>query len=86
MASPFDGVCGHQAALHRLQAQVDHGRIAHAYLFHGEPGLGKTFVARRLAAALLPEVPLERHPDYWEDDRAKLLPIDEIRLLPDKAP
>ena len=39
-----------------------------------------------LAAALLPEAPLHRHPDYWEDDRIKPLSINEIRLLPDKPP
>src|SRR2546423_5993546 len=39
-----------------------------------------------LAAALLPEVPLRRHPDYWEDDRRDSLRIDEVRLLPDKQP
>jgi DNA polymerase-3 subunit delta' len=86
MADPFAGVCGHLPAQRRLRAQVDSGRVAHAYLFHGEPGLGKTTVARRLAAALLPEAPLGRHPDFWEDDRGKLLAIDEIRLLPDRAP
>ena len=52
----------------------------------GEPALGKTTVARALARALLPEAPLERHPDYWEDDRRDSLRIDEIRLLPDKQP
>jgi hypothetical protein len=36
--------------------------------------------------ALLPEAPLRRHPDYWEDDRIKPLSINEIRLLPDKPP
>jgi DNA polymerase-3 subunit delta' len=86
MADPFEGVCGHQLALRLLQAQLESDRIAHAYLFHGEPGLGKTTIARRLATALLPELRLDRHPDYWEDDRAKLLSIDEVRLLPDKAP
>jgi hypothetical protein len=34
----------------------------------------------------LPEAPLHRHPDYWVDDRIKPLSINEIRLLPDKAP
>src|SRR5437763_7938710 len=42
--------------------------------------------ARALASALLPEAPLTRHPDYWEDDRIKPLSINEIRLLPDKPP
>jgi len=35
---------------------------------------------------LLPEAPLGRNLDYWEDDRIKPLSINEIRLLPDKPP
>jgi DNA polymerase-3 subunit delta' len=81
---PFAGVAGHQSAIRHLASQLESGRLAHAYLFVGEPGLGKTEVARRLAQALLPELPLARHPDYWEDDRATALKLDELRLLPDK--
>ncbi len=83
---PFAGIAGHQPALRHLASQLESGRLAHAYLFVGEPGLGKTEVARRLAQALLPELRLERHPDYWEDDRREALKIDEIRLLPDRQP
>jgi DNA polymerase-3 subunit delta' len=83
---PFAGVAGHAPAIRHLTEQLESGRLAHAYLFVGEPGLGKTEVARRLAQALLPELPLARHPDYWEDDRLHGLKLDELRLIPDKAP
>jgi len=86
MKDPFEGVAGHSQALAQLRAQVSSGRLAHAYLFVGEAGLGKTTVARALATALLPEARLERHPDYWEDDRLKLIHVNEIRLIPDKPP
>jgi len=82
----FDGIVGHAQALEQLRSQVASGRMAHAYLFVGESGLGKTSAARALAVSLLPEAPLSRHPDYWEDDRIKPLSINEIRLLPDKPP
>jgi len=83
---PFLGIVGHVQALDQLRSQLRSGRLAHAYLFVGEAGLGKATVARALAAALLPEAPLRRHLDYWEDDRIKPLSINEIRLLPDKPP
>jgi hypothetical protein len=82
----FDAIVGHAQALEQLRSQAKSGRLAHAYLFVGESGLGKMSAARAIAASLLPEAPLHRHPDYWEDDRIKPLSINEIRLLPDKAP
>ena len=43
-------------------------------------------VAHRFAAMLLPEAPLSRHPDYWEDDRLGTLKVNEIRLISDEGP
>jgi len=86
VGDPFAGVVGHDQALGQLRAQLQGGRLAHAYLFVGEAGLGKSTAARALAAALLSEAGLHRHPDYWEDDRIKPLSINEIRLLPEKPP
>jgi hypothetical protein len=86
MTDPFAGVVGHKQALAQLRAQIASDRLAHAYLFVGEAGLGKTTTARLLATSLLPEAPLSRHPDYWEDDRNKLIHVNEIRLIPDKPP
>jgi DNA polymerase-3 subunit delta' len=82
----FAGIVGHDRVLRLLGSQLRTGRLSHAYLFTGEPGLGKATVARRFATGLLPEVALSRHPDYWEDDRIRSISIDEVRLLPDKQP
>ena len=82
----FAGIAGHAPVLQLLRSQLASGRLVHAYLFVGEPAVGKTAVARALASVLLPEAPLDRHPDYWEDDRRDNLRIDEVRLLPDRQP
>jgi DNA polymerase-3 subunit delta' len=86
MEDPFGGIAGHAGVLRLLGSQLQAQRLSQAYLFVGEPALGKTAVARALAQALLPETALGRHPDYWEDDRRDNLRIDEVRLLPDRQP
>jgi DNA polymerase III subunit delta' len=86
LAAGFEGIAGHKPARDLLERQIASQRLPHAYLFAGEPMLGKTTVGRALAATLLPQAPLRRHPDYWEDDRPDALKIDEIRLLPDRQP
>lgn len=48
----FNDVIGHEGPKAILQAAMQHDRIAHAYLFHGEERIGKRFTAMRFAQAL----------------------------------
>jgi len=48
----FRGVIGHKGLVEALKNAVAGGRISHAYLFAGDPGSGKKFLATTFAAAL----------------------------------
>lgn len=54
---PFADIIGHAYPISLIQASVRNGRLAHAYLFHGEARIGKWMTAVRLAQALNCEQP-----------------------------
>jgi DNA polymerase-3 subunit delta' len=49
---PFQDLIGHEGPKALLQAAVRHDRLAQAYLFHGEDGIGKKLAAVLLAQAI----------------------------------
>src|SRR5207302_10952942 len=61
----FEGVAGHRRVLRLLESQLQGDHLAHAYLFAGEPQLGKNAVARRFAASTLSAATTGRPPYYW---------------------
>ena len=54
---PFSDITGHERTIGLLQAALRNNRLAHAYLFHGQVGIGKCLTAVRLAQALNCEQP-----------------------------
>ena len=76
--SNFAEVRGQEAVVTVLEAAIKNKKVAHAYLFAGGRGTGKTSMARILARAL---DTVEE--DIYEMDAASNRGIDEIRALRD---
>lgn len=96
----FEEVAGQQHIVKTLKNALASGKIAHAYLFAGPRGTGKTTMAKLLAKALNCEEGIGHqcntcknciainegsHPDVLEIDAASNNGVDEIRDLIDKV-
>ncbi len=69
----FDAVVGQHAVAQTLINAIKTGRVAHAYLFTGTRGVGKTSMARLFARALnapdtVEDAPKDEHFEYPEPD------------------
>lgn len=83
----FDEIVGQSHVTDLLTNAIAKGTFAHAYLFTGPRGTGKTSVARILAHAInkLPYADDSTHLDIIEIDAASNRRIDDIRDLREKV-
>lgn len=72
----FSAVRGQEQVVKVLEAALSQNKVAHAYLFAGSRGTGKTSMARIFAKALG-----VTEKDLYEMDAASQTGVDDIRLL-----
>ena len=72
----FKEVIGQETIIEALKGAIDAGTVAHAYLFSGTRGTGKTSIARIFAKALKTD-----DSDIYEIDAASNTGVDDIREL-----
>lgn len=78
--SNFSEVVGQDHVVKALQGALKEGNVAHAYLFYGSRGTGKTSVARIFARELK-----SKDSDIHEIDAATYTGVDNIRALREEA-
>lgn len=76
----FKDVVGQEHVVRTLKNALSMGKVAHAYLFTGPRGTGKTTIARILAYELNKKTPDASY-DLIEIDAASNRGVDEIRAL-----
>jgi DNA polymerase-3 subunit gamma/tau len=72
-SASFDQVVGQEPIASTLKNAISAGRVAHAYLFCGTRGVGKTSMARILARALnapatVPDCPAPQNADLYPEE------------------
>ena len=97
----FDDLVGQEFVVSTIKHAIEQGRIAHAYLFSGPRGVGKTSAARILARALncqegptptpcgvcsnCTEITAGRSVDVIEIDGASNTSVNDIRQIKDEV-
>lgn len=80
----LDGIIGHERIVETLRQQAGQGRLAHAYLFIGQEGVGKTAVALGLIGAGSDFQQVSRLEDEKTGKLKTAISVDQIRELRDR--
>lgn len=80
----FDDIIGHGEVRNEFDELIKMGKISHAHIICGEDGIGKSFVARELAAKILGKTEIKEYADLieWKINLGKKsISVDQVRSI-----
>lgn len=80
----FDDIIGHEKVRSEFDELIKMGKISHAHIICGEDGIGKSFVAKELAAKILGKTEIKEYADLieWKINKGKKsISVDQVRSI-----
>ncbi|MCD2348375.1 DNA polymerase III subunit delta' [Clostridium guangxiense] len=80
----FSDIIGHEEVRHEFDELIKMGKVSHAHIICGEDGIGKSFVARELAAKILGKTEIKEYADLIEwkiSSGKKSISVDQVRSI-----
>lgn len=80
----FSDIIGHEKVRSEFDELIKMGKISHAHIICGEDGIGKSFVARELAAKILGKTEIKEYVDLIEwkiNSGKKSISVDQVRSI-----
>lgn len=77
----YDQIIGHKNIINWVKSRVEKDRVPNVMILHGQPGLGKTSVAKLLAIDVTTRFKPELREEYIHSVIERNVPVDSIKLF-----
>jgi DNA polymerase III subunit delta' len=78
----FSDIIGHENIRINLSNAIESGTLSHAHLIIGESGIGKSLIAKEIAAKVLGKTDIKQYVDMLEfKNKKRSIGIDDVRII-----